>query len=281
MLKFHRPSQQPYKQLRRYNRYQDVEIDAELLPHSELGRFLSVLEREEKLWSERLVNKVPDPKMREGALFWLKVPVKLSHLLPAVLGPGNFGVHHANSSYIMLVRGASGGGATINAPLYGTHYSRVECLVIDPSTSMVLIVNEQIGTTERKTKLVTGSVDSGEHPSSAAIREVMEETGLLVRFIGLIGVVSRLGTRFGRDEILFGCLLHLEIPGQIPTPSSDEIKKVSWVPISEVVEGKYGRMTREWMCAAQALFTIPGPLGETDLEDFRGNPHLMRIYSKK
>jgi hypothetical protein len=30
-------------QLRRYNKYQDVEIDAMLLPHDEIGKFLTAL----------------------------------------------------------------------------------------------------------------------------------------------------------------------------------------------------------------------------------------------
>ena len=268
------------KQLRRYNRYQDVEIDADLLPHDELGKFLSALAKEESYWIDRLGTRVADAKQRSTALFWVKIPVKLCHLLPSLLGMETFSVHHATSEYIMLVKGP-GDVKPTNAPLYGTHYSRVECLVIDPATSSVLVVNELVGTTDRKRKLVTGSVDSGEHPSSAAVREVMEETGLVVRFMGVIGIISRLGTRFGRDEILIGCLLHIEIPGQIPRPSSDEIKKVEWVSIEEVMSGKCGKMTKEWMYAAHMLFSCPGPLGEVDMEDFRGNPHLMRMYSKR
>jgi 8-oxo-dGTP pyrophosphatase MutT (NUDIX family) len=267
-------------QLRRYNRYQDVEINAELLPHDELGKFLIALSKEESYWMDRLASKVSDSQIRSNSLFWVKIPVKLSHLLPSLLAMGAFNVHHADSTYIMLVKGPDG-TKNMSVPLYGTHYSRVECLVMDPSNSTVLIVNELVGTSERRKKLVTGSVDSGEHPSSAAMREVMEETGLLVRFVGLIGVVSRLGTRFGRDEILIGCLLYLDPPGQVPRPSSSEIKKVEWVPLEDVLTGKYGKMTGEWANACKAMYTCPGPFGETDLEDFRGTPHMMRMYSNR
>lgn len=268
---------------RRYNRYQDIEIDAAQLPHGDMDEFLSALKREESMWMDRIRTKTSDLKfLRFNALFWLRVPTNLTHLLPVLLVATNFKVHHATGDYIMVVKSSNGNTSISNTPAYGTHYARIECMVVDKDTKCVLMVKEYIGTTECKRKFVTGSIDVGEHPSEAAVREVMEETGVMTKFIGVIGVVSRLGTRFGRDEILIGCLLEgSQTITPTPKPGSSEIKTVEWVPMQNVMSGESGRMAREWSVALSNMFMYPGPLEAEDIEDFRGNPYLMRIYTKK
>lgn len=269
------------EQLRRYNRYQDVEIDASLLPHDQLGKFLAALSEEESKWVSRLSRRVDDHRIRMGALFWVKVSVQLSHLLPPLLANNVFAVHHATSEYIMLVKGPGDMGPP-SPPSYGTHYSRVECLVLDESTGMVLIVNERIGTMNGCKKLVTGSVEAGEYISAAAEREVMEETGIKSRFKGIIGVVNRIGTRFGRDELLLGCLLIASPPGQIPHPRSAEIVSVDWMPSSELVASGSNYMGKRWACSAANLALTgshPNGLEERIMEDFRGHNHDMKMYS--
>lgn len=269
------------EQLRRYNRYQDVEIDASLLPHDQLGKFLAALSEEESKWVSRLSRRVDDHKIRMGALFWVKVSVQLSHLLPPLLANNVFTVHHATSEYIMLVKSPGDMGPP-SPPSYGTHYSRVECLVLDESNGTVLIVNERIGTMSSCKKLVTGSVEAGEYISTAAEREIMEETGIKAQFKGIIGVVNRIGTRFGRDELLLGCLLVASPPGQTPHPRSAEIVSAEWVPSSELMASGSNYMGRRWACSAANLAlqsSHPNGLEERIMEDFRGHNHDMKMYS--
>lgn len=269
-------------QLRRYNRYQDVEIDAALLPHDELGKFLRALSDEESKWLRRLGHRARGSSqqyVRNGALFWLRVPVTLSHLLPSLLGTGVFAVHHATSEYIMLVKGPGDQGS-ISPPPYGTHYSRVECVVLDPGDGYVLVVHERIGTMDACRKLVTGSVDLGEYIEAAAEREVMEETGVRARFKGVLGIVNRIGTRFGRDEILVGCLLEADPPGQAPIARSDEINAVEWVSPYEVAN--HSIMGRRWIVAAANMAMLgrhEGALQSNVLPDFRGHGHQMIMYA--
>ena len=274
------PAARP-EQLRRYNRYQDVEIDAALLPHDEIGRFLCALADEESKWICRLSRRVDDYRIRVGALFWVKVPVRLCHLLPPLLANSVFTVHHATPDYVMLVKGPEGSGPPA-PPSYGTHYSRVECLVVDEESGHMLVVNERIGMMSGCRKLVTGSVEAGEYVSAAAEREVMEETGIKARFRGVIGVVNRIGTRFGRDELLIGCLLSASPSGQAPTPRSPEIVSVEWVPADRVIADGWNYMGKRWACSAANLaaqITHPNGLEEKSMEDFRGHSHDMKMYS--
>lgn len=267
-------------QLRRYNRYQDVEIDVSFLPHESVPRFLSALAEEESKWISRLSHRVDDYRIRAGALFWVKVPVGLCHLLPPLISNAAFVVHHATKDHIMVVKSPGDFGPP-SPPAYGTHYSRVECLVLDESTGNVLVVNERIGMMSGRRKLVTGSVDAGECVSAAAVREVMEETGVSAKFKGIIGVVNRIGTRFGRDELLLGCMLYASPAGQIPRPRSAEIVSVEWVSPEKVMADSGNQMGKRWCCAMANLAlpsSHPGGLEEKTVQDFRGHSHDMKIY---
>jgi hypothetical protein len=253
----------PTPQLRKYNRYQDVEIDAAMLPHDEIGEFISALFCEEAQWLRRLDQRVAAAKMRNRALFWVKVSVRLSHLLPVMLGTEIFKVHHATPEYIMLVKSPGGLTSMTNVPLYGTHYARVECVVMDcdgEDRRKYLVVSEMIGSTPCDKKLVTGSVESGEYVSAAAEREVMEETGIKAKFVGILGVVNRLCTRFGRDELLVGCLLRADPPGlqQTPRAMSAEIVSAEWAD----------EIDNRWRCGASAA----------EVPDIRGHGHTMMKY---
>jgi len=271
----------PTGQLRRYNRYQDIEINANMLPHDELGKFLAALSEEEGKWLSRLGHRVGDSKIKAGALFWLRVPVELCHLIPSLLGSSIFKVHHATNDYFMLVKGP-GDRPPLSPPLYGTHYSRVECVVVDSATGNVLVVHERIGMMESCKKLVTGSVDPGEYVGDAAVREVMEETGVTAVFRGILGLVNRIGTRFGRDELLVGCLLLAEPAGQVPRARSDEIKSAEWIPSGEMMEPGANCMGKRWVCAAANLGTCSSHTRGLEghlMDDFRGHGHQMFMYA--
>jgi ADP-ribose pyrophosphatase YjhB (NUDIX family) len=282
-------------QLRRFNRYQDVEIDASLLPHDEIGKFLNLLSAEESKW----ISGIGHGSARSRALFWVKVGVRLCHLLPPLIGTGTFAVHHATPEYIMLVKGPGTFTNMENVPLYGTHYTRVECIVLENNnnnnrappgdvgaTDRTLVVREMIGNTECCRKLVTGSVEPGEYISRAAEREVLEETGVTSRFVGAIGVVNRICTRFGRDEILVGCVLVADPPGQTPRASSSEIRDAEWIGMDELSNSSGNCMAKKWCDAYRAMMMMmmagggAGPvMTERSATDFRGHGHTMMMYS--
>lgn len=247
----------------RWNRYHDLEID--------ISRF--VIENEAKLsglvfdeiarWEDRI-------RGRRGEMFavlWVKIPVRSVHFLPWFTDHG-FDMHHATKDHVMVVRPRS---KKAMIPLYGTHYARVECVVIEKTTGRILLVKECTGP-DASYKLVTGSVENNEYISAAAVREVMEETGIACEVTGVLGLGNRLGTRFGRDEILVGLLMSAKC-GQTPLADGTETASAMWADPDTAIKNA-SAMAREWLISA----ATNRPLRKGRMPDFRGPPHSMEVF---
>lgn len=262
----------------RYNRYHDVEIDvARLNMASEQDAVAAVAEEEDK-WEHRVGFK----RGCESAVMWLRVPTELCRVLPwlvlpTALGGRPFVVHHAHSSHFMLVRPWRFQSQRHHAriPLYGTHYVRVECLVVEETSGHILMISERLGPQNSCMKFVTGSVDPGEFLSTASTREVHEETGVRASYVGVIGCGNRLRTRFDKDEILIGVLLKAP-QGQAPRADGEEISKAQWLPAEEAYR-QGSTMAREWLTAAG----VSPNIAYGYLPDFRGPPHRMEFSAAR
>ena len=78
-----------------------------------------------------------------------------------------------------------------------------------------------------------GTVEPGESLAQAAIREALEETGLLVRLTGMIGIYSRVYSRAGgMHEVLFAA----EAIGGDQRPDPSETLQVRWFPFDQLPE---------------------------------------------
>ena len=227
----------------RFNRYNDLEIDVAQLVSARSGTDCQVQQevaQEINEWK----RKIRCRPGADAALMWLRTPAELARLVPCIRAL-DFEIHHACRDHVMLVR-RLGDRATI--PDYGTHYARVECVVVEAGTGRMLVVAERAGPGHGSPKLVTGSVSSGEHLAVAAAREVKEEAGIEARFVGVLGLANRLGTRFGKDEILVGALLSAE-PNQHPHPDDREVTRAEWVAPDEAFRC-CGPLARQWLAAA-------------------------------
>jgi 8-oxo-dGTP pyrophosphatase MutT (NUDIX family) len=256
----------------RWNRYRDIEIDV-----SRLGQFTGevdfcdIIRQEHDKW----YSKLKYPRVQDMAVMWLNVPKEFSRVVPWLLAMcPPFILHHANSQRIMLVRPANPRSRS-QIPAYGTHYVKVECVVVEENTGRVLMVRERLGSAEAVIKLVTGATDTGEFVAVSAEREVWEETGVRANTVSLVGCGNRLRTRFDRDEIIFGLLLYAK-EGQTPKPDGFEVRDAMWMTVSEATS-HCTAMAREWLAAASASRTINVPrTNVTDL--FRGHPHTMDFF---
>lgn len=243
---------------RRWNRYNDLEIDVSQLSEP---RELSVA-REMCAWMERIRGR----RGEMNALFWVKVPKSYLGILP-LLVHRDFSIHHATEAYVMMVMRRSTNAVV---PLYGTHYARVECVVLEEGSGRVLMVKESNGP-DSTFKLVTGSVDNNEYISRAAVREVAEEAGIQATFSGTLGLGNRLATRFGRDEILVGVILTARA-GQTPRADVAETCGAAWVAPEDAMR-MASPSAREWLIAATS-----NPLRLGVLPDYRGPPHAMEVF---
>lgn len=270
---------------RSYNRYNDVELDTRALDQeTPYDALLRMIQGEECIWRNRMVRYTTDRMKFDAAIMWLKLDRKFFKHLHALVSDVNlcFTVHHATDAYLMLVRRRSDTVNKIvnNAPPYATHYVKIECLVVETGDPVrYLLVRERYASGPNRThiyKLVTGVVVPGERIDEACVREVMEETGILCEFIGMIGTILRIGTRFGKDELIIGCVLHAK-PGQNPIPDRRELECAFWEPTVDAMRHCNGPATR-WIKAAGRAGT-QNLLSRRDSADLRGGSHFVSTYT--
>ena len=247
----------------RWNRYHDLEIDLSRFNFNNETELCDMVYSEMDKWEARIRGR----RGEGSAVLWIRIPTYQANFLPWFLRH-SFRMHHAVAEYIMVVRTRSSRAVV---PLYGTHYTRVECVVVEEKTGRILMVRERIGP-DIALKLVTGSVDLNEYISHAAMREVKEETGVSSQLIGTLGIGNRLSTRFGKDEILVGVLMSAK-EGQTPKGDGREISDAVWVEPSEAI-ARTSLSAREWLIAAGHNSVLACGY----LNDFRGPPHRMEVF---
>lgn len=253
----------------RYNRYRDVEIDISKLVFANETEFLQVIEQEHAKW----YRKLKYPRIQDMAVMWLNVPKEYIRVVPWLMAmTPPFVMHHANSERIMLVRQANVRSRQCQIPSYGTHYVKVECVVIEETTGRILMVRERLGT-ESVLKLVTGAAEAGEFVSTAAEREVWEEARVRCTTVGMVGCGNRIRTHFDRDEIIIGILLFAPV-GQNPRGDGFEVREAMWCDVA-VASVHCSQMSKEWIAAAAAAPYTP-KINTTD--KFRGAPHTMDFF---
>jgi len=274
---------------RRYNRYNDVELDLTNLPSNkicseeDLKHFLIM---EEEKWLKRMQNYTTDSKKRDAAIMWLKLPPILYNHLSMLLDWGSFVIHHGVPEYLMLIRHNTKrqeDKEVKNAPLYSTHYAKIECLVVDRDSVTgkihYLAVREAYASgTDRTTfyKLITGLILPGERIDEAAEREVWEETKIKAQFVGVIGISNRINTRFSKDEYIFGCVLHTTIPNQQPIIDDSELMEAHW--IEQTQKDHCNNPSKKWIRAAGIAGTC-NLLKREDSVDVRGRPYVLSTFT--
>lgn len=164
---------------------------------------------------------------------WAKVPNGAAHLIPALLDQG-FDWHHARSGqgYVMLTRWLPEGDSRM--PAYGGHQVGVGGLVLSPSGE-ILLMKERVphfGRKESLWKLPGGLADPGEDLGVAAAREVVEETGVVAKPEGLLGVHHRHGFRFGVSDLYFTVQMRAETSALRADES--EVMALTWMPLEQV-----------------------------------------------
>jgi len=142
-------------------------------------------------------------------------------------------VHHANKENTVLVQWLPSTPSTIPQP--SSHYVRVGVAVVD-ERNRILVVQEKFGPASRRGKdfwkMPTGLVDNGEDIAAAAVREVMEETGVKVRFEGVLAFRQNHKTGVeGKTDLFFLCKA-TPLSSEI-IPQESEIARAEWMPLEE------------------------------------------------
>ncbi|CAN6479796.1 unnamed protein product [Victoria cruziana] len=185
----------------------------------EVGEFSSKLRASISQWKQQGKKGV-----------WLNIPIKFVDLVPAAVQEG-FWYHHAEAGCLMLVNWLPCTPNTL--PIYATHRLGVGAVVIN-SKKEVLVVQEKSGLFRGTGvwKIPTGVVEEGEDVYAAAKREVMEETGVEVEFVEIIGFRESHKAHFNKiSDLFFICVLE---PKSLDIVKQDsEILDAQWMPVEE------------------------------------------------
>jgi 8-oxo-dGTP pyrophosphatase MutT (NUDIX family) len=160
-------------------------------------------------------------------LAWLDVPLARAALVPKAAEAGFF-FHHSNEGNVMMVCRLVEGAFV---PTHATHYIGVGGVVINDRQELLVVCERHRRTSQIYYKLPGGALQPGEHLVDAVLREVVEETGVQVKFEALVCFRHWHGYRYGKSDIYFVC--RLSPLSQDVTMQAEEIEECFWMPVAE------------------------------------------------
>ncbi len=126
----------------------------------------------------------------------------------------------------------------------------VAVLPSDPSSRVLLVQNAETG----EWQTLGGAIEPDESPRDAAVREALEEAGVIVTLGRLLDVVGGPTCRVrypNGDEVSYVVAVYeaLELSGN-PEPDGEEISAVGWWSADQLAELPMAAITRAILCCA-------------------------------
>lgn len=207
----------------------DAMFDAEELLGGDPVAFARALDGSVEAWRARGTRGV-----------WLKVALERAAHVPVATSRG-FVFHHAEKEYVMLTKWLPEDEAS-TIPANASHQVGVGAFVLDKETRRVLLVQELRGPAANRDlwKMPTGLLEAGEDVPIAAMREVMEETGIDTEFDTVIGCRHAHVGAFGKSDMFFcvGLVVKDGASREI-TIQPQEIAKAKWATMEEFLDNPH------------------------------------------
>jgi 8-oxo-dGTP diphosphatase len=193
--------------------YEGVTIDNSTMPN--------ILEDFEK----EIVNILDN--LEDKKLLWIKLPIIKSDFIP-ILTKYDFVFHHCNEEDITLLKKLSMNSII---PTARNHTLGVGVVVINQD-NQILLIQDRIG---KRYKLPGGYIDNHENISTAAVREVKEETGIDVEFTSIIALGHFKPLQFGESNLYVGCTAKA-FSREIHIIDNYEIIEARWMDLDEFLD---------------------------------------------
>lgn len=192
------------------DKYEGIIIDNSTIPH-----LLEDFEKE----IVNILNNVVNKK-----LLWIKLPIIKSDFIP-ILIKYDFVFHHCNEEDITLLKKLSKNPII---PTARNHTLGVGVVVIN-EVNELLLIKDRLG---KRYKLPGGYIDDDENISTAAVREVKEETGINVEFTSIIALGHFKPLQFGESNLYVGCTAKA-LSNEINIIDDYEIIEARWMDLDE------------------------------------------------
>ena len=176
------------------DKYDGVLVNSKQLPDN-IDEFDRLLKVSMDVWKDAKKRGV-----------WLKIPEDKIDFVPRAMKRFGFKLHHSKPGYVMLTNWLSD-PADNHMPGFANHQVGIGAIVYHKEK--ILLVKERSGPLRGVDfyKIPTGLVDEGEEIPHAAVREVLEETGVRTEFIGVVCFRHAHKILFGQSDLFFLCLL--------------------------------------------------------------------------
>jgi 8-oxo-dGTP diphosphatase len=205
-------------------------------------------------------------------LIWLELPASRSELIPIAVQLG-FTFHHCFADRLMLSKKLR---ADSYLPLAATHSVGVGAVVLSTSGKVLLVQEKPLpGRSPGYFKLPGGMVDAKEHLADAAIREVMEETGVAASFDCFLALRHHHQGQFGASNLYMVCRLTAEETE--PKADPREILQARWFHCADYLADEkasfYNKLLVQTALTGQRLAAqkVPGYMqNPDDYEIFSG-----------
>lgn len=187
-------------------------------------------------------------------LIWLEIPASRAELISVAVEMGVV-FHHCTADTLMMCLRLK---ADSYLPLAATHSVGVGAVVLSTSGKVLLVQEKPLpGRSPSYFKLPGGMVDANEHLVDAAIREVMEETGVVARFESFLGLRHHHQGQFGASNLYMVCRLTAEETE--PKADPREILQARWFDCAEYLidpnASSYNKLLVQTALTGQRLFS--------------------------
>ncbi|RXJ65418.1 DNA mismatch repair protein MutT [Halarcobacter ebronensis] len=192
--------------------YNGITIDSKDLPDDK-----NIFEENLELLIEKTKNK--------RNLIWIYMDISQSQLIPSATKKGFF-FHTCSENFLLLVKKLK---ADAIVPTAANHTLGVGVVTINDKNE-ILVIKEKISVVGYK--IPGGHIDDGEMISTAAKREVFEETGVEVEFESIISLGHFYPHQFHKSNLYVLCLAK-PLSSKIDINDTQEIEDAKWVDVQE------------------------------------------------